>query len=145
MPADLDQQAAGGQILIIEPVAEQHRASKSGVFCLHAALPRSGKTKVLPPCGQLHAGAVVTPADDHHLRRLPPVYGAYRGAAGAVFPLDGVPVDVQHHLDAGVLRQILLHHRTAVGVAAGVGVTVGTLSSAAIASALRCCLSSFSR
>ena len=29
MPTDLDQQTAGGQVLIIEPVAEQHRAAKN--------------------------------------------------------------------------------------------------------------------
>ena len=32
----------------------------------------------------------------------------------------GIPVDIQHHLDAGIPGQILLHHGPAVGIAAGV-------------------------
>ena len=28
--ADLDEQAAGGQVLIVKPVAEQHRAGEAG-------------------------------------------------------------------------------------------------------------------
>ena len=39
---------------------------------------------------------------------LPPVHGADRGHPGTSLCLDGVPVDVQHHLDAGILRQIPL-------------------------------------
>ena len=67
VPADLNEQAAGGQILIVEPVAEQHRPGKTGVHSFHAALPRSGKAQVLPPARQLNGGAVVAPADDHDL------------------------------------------------------------------------------
>ena len=126
--ADLDEQAAGGQVLIVKPVAEQHRAGEAGVHALHGPLPRRRNPQVLPPVRQLNGGAVVAPADDHHLGGLPPVYGAHRGHPGAVLGLDGVPVHIQHHLDAGVLRQILLHHGPAVGIAAGVaGVVVQSL------------------
>ena len=104
VPADLYEQAAGGQILIVEPVAEQDRAGEAGVQALHGGFPGGGKTEVEPVVGQADRGAVVAPADDHHLRRLPPVDGAHRGHAGAVLSLDGIPVDIQHDLDAGILR-----------------------------------------
>ena len=104
MPADLYEQAAGGQILIVEPVAEQDRAGEAGVQALHGGFPGGGKTEVEPVVGQADRGAVVAPADDHHLRCLPPVDGAHRGHAGAVLGLDGIPVDIQHDLDAGILR-----------------------------------------
>ena len=104
MPADLNEQTAGGQILIVEPIAEQDRAGEAGVQALHGGFPGSGKAEVEPIVGQADRGAVVAPADDHHLRCLPPVDGAHRGHAGAVLSLDGIPVDIQHDLDAGILR-----------------------------------------
>ena len=104
MPADLYEQAAGGQILIVEPIAEQDRAGEAGVQALHGGFPGSGKAEIEPVVGQADRGAVVAPADDHHLRCLPPVDGAHRGHAGAVLGLNGIPVDIQHDLDAGILR-----------------------------------------
>ena len=104
MPADLNEQTAGGQILIVEPVAEQDRAGEPGERPLHGVFPGGGKAEVEPVVGQADRGAVVAPADDHHLRRLPPVDGAHRGHAGAVLGLNGIPVDIQHDLDAGILR-----------------------------------------
>ena len=104
MPADLYEQAAGGQILIVEPIAEQDRAGEPGERPLHGVFPGGGKAEVEPVVGQADRGAVVAPADDHHLRRLPPVDGAHRGHAGTVLGLNGIPVDIQHDLDAGILR-----------------------------------------
>src|SRR5699024_9015768 len=81
----------------------------------------------LPPVGQFYGGAIVAAADQHDLGSLPPVHRHHRSHPGAV-RLDGVPVDIQHDLDAGVLGQILLHYRPAVVVAAGVaGVVVQSL------------------
>ena len=70
--ADLNEQAAGGQVLIVKPVAEQHRAGEPRVKRFHRRLPPGRKAEVLPPVGQLDAPAIVTPADDHDLRGLLP-------------------------------------------------------------------------
>src|SRR5699024_8796531 len=83
---------------------------------------------VLPPVGQGDGVPIVAPADQHDLGGFAPADLHHRGHAGAVLLFDGVPVDVQHHLDAGVLGQVLLDHRPAVGIAAGVaGVVVQRL------------------
>ncbi len=101
--ADLDEEAAGGEVLIIKAVAEQHRAGEAGERTFHGPLPRGGEAEVLAVVRQTDAAAVVAPADDHDLRGLLAVDGADRGHPGAVLRLDGVAVDVQHDLDAGVL------------------------------------------
>lgn len=127
MASYLDEQTAGGEVLIIKAVAEQYRPGEPGVHPLHAPLPCGGETEVLPPAGQPDAAAVVTPADDHDLRGLlpRPAPGPDRGHPGTALRLNGVPVDIQHDFDAGVLFQILLHHGPAVGVAASIaGVVV---------------------
>ena len=48
--------------------------------------------------------AALAPFVRNILRCLPPVDGAHRGHAGAILSLDGIPVDIQHDLDAGILR-----------------------------------------
>ena len=55
----LDEQTAGGEVLIIKAVAEQHRPGETGVHSLHAPLPCGGETEVLPPARQPDAAAVI--------------------------------------------------------------------------------------
>ncbi len=90
------------RILIVKAVAEQYGPGEAGNVPFHRPLPCGGEAEVLAVVGQ-DAAAVVTPADDHHLSRLLAVHGAHRGHPGAVLGLDGVAVDIEHHLDAGVL------------------------------------------
>ena len=59
MASYLDEQTAGGEVLILKAVAEQHRPGEPGVHPLHAPLPCGGETEVLPPAGQPDAAAVV--------------------------------------------------------------------------------------
>ena len=60
-----------------------------------------GKAQVFPPLGDVHR-AVVAAGDDHELGGLAAVDLSHRLDQGGV-PAARVPVDVQHHLDAGVL------------------------------------------
>ena len=103
MAADLNEQGTGQQVLIIVPVTEQHRPGEAGKQPFHGGLPGGGEPQVEPVVGDADGGAVVAPADDHDLRGLPPVHGAHRGHAGAALGLNGVPVDIQNDLDAGIL------------------------------------------
>ena len=103
MPADLDQQTAGGQVLIIEPVAEQHRAGKAGVFCFHAALPRGGKAQELTQPQHINtmlyeAEVFARLVEDNEVnhpglavsRTTAKLQTEIRRQTGVVFPADGV-------------------------------------------------------
>ena len=120
MAADLDQQTAGGQILVVKPVAAQHRPRQAGKAALHGFLPGGGKAQVQPPVGQADGAAVVAPGNDHHLGGACAVDGAHRLDQRAVGILDGIPVDVQHHFDRRILPQILLGRGAAAVVTLGV-------------------------
>ena len=94
MAADLDEEAAGRQVLIIKAVAQQDGTGKTRVHSLHCRFPRGGKTEILPPVRELDRRAIITATDDHHLRGLTAVDSADRCHPGATFRLDGVAVDI---------------------------------------------------
>ena len=119
MGADLDQQRAGGQVLVIFAVAEKDRPGQGGVAAFDGVLHPGGEAEVFAPVGHIHR-AVVAAGNDHQLGGLAAVDLGHRLDQGGV-PLHRVPVDVQHHLDAGVLFQIVLDSDGAALVGAVVG------------------------
>ena len=106
--------------MLVEALAAQvDGPGQAAVNAQHVFLNLHRQSQVLFPVrvGQAH---VVGPHHQHDLGHLFPVDLGLFGVAGAVAADDGVPVNVQHNLDGGILLQHLLDSRQGPGIRAGV-------------------------
>ena len=118
MGAHLHQQGPTGQLLVIAGGPEGHGPGQGRVEGIHALLELAGQGEVFHPVG---VAAVLAPAHHHHhLGGIHPVDAGHRLVHRAVLSHQGVPVDVQHDLNGGVLFQIIGYR----GGGAGVGLVV---------------------
>ena len=105
--AHLHQQRTVGELLVVPGGAHGHGPGQGGIEGVHALLDAAGQGQVLHPVGVFSplAGA----QHQHDLGGVHPVDPGDGLVYRAVLPHQGVPVDVQHDFDGGILLQIPLY------------------------------------
>ena len=107
MGAHLHQQRTVGELLVVPGGAHGHGPGQGGIEGVHALLDAAGQGQVLHPVGVFSplAGA----QHQHDLGGVHPVDPGDGLVYRAVLPHQGVPVDVQHDFDGGILLQVPLY------------------------------------
>ena len=99
--ANLYQQAAGCQILIIMPIVKQNRTGKIWILLLHLRLQATGKPKVHQIIRHIHR-SIVTSRNNHNLSSFFSVYGD-NWLTQSCIAANCIPMDVQDHFNARIL------------------------------------------
>ena len=124
MAAHLHQKAARAELLVVVAGAQGHGPGQGGIEGVQTLLDLAGQGQVFRPARVLLPGA----HHQHNLGGLGAVDGGHGLIHRAVAGDEGVPVDVQHHPDGGILLQIARHRLPGAGVGPVVlGVVVESL------------------
>ena len=120
MSSHLHQQGALGELLVEPGGPQGDGPGQAGPKGVHLLLDLHGQGQMLPPVRE-GGPRVIGAHQQHHLGGFDAVDLKHRLIHRAVGAHQGVPVDVQHHLNGGILGQMGLDPRPGLVI----GVVIG--------------------